>query len=267
MATAQTTYLSNPFKMVSPSAKALGVNIGTLLALLGVQLLPLLIAGLALLVGGLGRENPVVLAVAVIVGIAAIIAGIAVALISAPTYSLILLASVENRKVALRPTFTEARPYVWRSVGISLLTFLAVVGGLLLFVIPGLIFWAWFSLSSYVLVTENLGAVDSMKRSRELVRGRVWEMWGLAWLPNLASIIPVFGGIVNVVLSIIMVPAMALRYRQLAATSPENRPAVHWSNYALIIGALVLGFLVGVLGTNATKNSDSYNSNNSTYSY
>jgi hypothetical protein len=267
MAATTTEYLSNPLKMISPGAKALRVNIGTLLALLGIQLLPVLVGGVALLIGSLGRENPIAIAVAVVIGVVAIIAGVIIGLLSAPTLSLILLASVDNQKVALRPTLVRARAFVWRSLGASILTALAVLGGLILFVIPGFIFWAWFSLSSYTLVAEDLRVVASMKRSKELVRGRVWEMWGLSSLPTVASIIPLIGGLINIVLSVVMIPATALRYKQLVTTTPDSRPKVHWSNYALLIGALVAGLLVGILGTNVGGNSDRSDTNSSMYSY
>ena len=59
-----------------------------------------------------------------------------------------------------------------------LLTF--VVGaGLLLLVIPGLVFVVWFALAGPLLEAQNLGVVQSMRVSRELVRGSFWRVAGV----------------------------------------------------------------------------------------
>ncbi|MDR3077831.1 MAG: hypothetical protein LBV15_03600, partial [Planctomycetota bacterium] len=55
---------------------------------------------------------------------------------------------------------------------LSLMTSLCVVLGLVLLVIPGLIMLCMFAVSIPACVVEKLGAIDSMKRSAKLTRGR-----------------------------------------------------------------------------------------------
>lgn len=50
--------------------------------------------------------------------------------------------------------------------------------GLVLLVIPGLIWLTWFSISPAIVKFEHEGVWGSMRRSRELVRGNFWRvMW------------------------------------------------------------------------------------------
>jgi hypothetical protein len=70
---------------------------------------------------------------------------------------------------------------LWRYVGAYVLLMLAFFGGLILFVIPGLIFVTWFMFSCQVCVIERRGPVESLRRSRRLVRGSFWRCIGL-WL-------------------------------------------------------------------------------------
>jgi hypothetical protein len=70
----------------------------------------------------------------------------------------------------------------------SVLWFLAVAGGLLLAVVPGLIALTLFSLTGPVLVRENLTAVQAMRRSAQLVRRRPVLVILTAVLPFVAEI-------------------------------------------------------------------------------
>lgn len=239
--TPTSAYISNPLLMISPSASALGVNLSSLLGMFGLMLSPFPVMIIASAVAFGLRDSGIGLIISLTAGLLALLAFVVLLLVSLPTYAIILIASVKGQKIGLRAALAQARMFIVPSLGLSLLTALAVIGGLLLFIIPGLIFIAWFSLSQYAMVAENLGVIESMKRSKQLVKGRVWEMWSLIMLPSMAGVIPFVGGLINFVLSIALIPSMALRYVQLVGSKPEDRPKVHWSNYALIIVAIVAG--------------------------
>jgi hypothetical protein len=49
--------------------------------------------------------------------------------------------------------------------------------GLLLLVIPGLIWLTWFSIAPVIVKVEHEGVFGSMRRSRELVRGNFWRVF------------------------------------------------------------------------------------------
>ena len=62
---------------------------------------------------------------------------------------------------------------------VSLLVGLAVVGGLILLVIPGLIFLVFLSVSVPVLIVENRRGTEAMSRSWNLVKGHFWHAVGV----------------------------------------------------------------------------------------
>jgi len=66
---------------------------------------------------------------------------------------------------AMRHAFARLAPLVWTSI----LAMLAIFGGFLLFVIPGIYFAIWFGLSQHVVVLEGLGGPAALGRSKRLV--------------------------------------------------------------------------------------------------
>jgi hypothetical protein len=80
---------------------------------------------------------------------------------------------------------------------ISILVGLAVAGGLILFIIPGLIFAVMFSVAIPALVVENLRGTDAMSRSWNLVKGHFWHAVGVIILA--AIITAVVGGIIGAI--------------------------------------------------------------------
>lgn len=71
-------------------------------------------------------------------------------------------------------------------IGLTLLTSLVVGLGLLLLVVPGIIFYVSLIVAIPVLVEERLGVMDSMKRSAELTTGSRWRIFALLLLYFLA---------------------------------------------------------------------------------
>jgi hypothetical protein len=72
-----------------------------------------------------------------------------------------------------------AVPYIWPLVLAGILFGIAFVVGLLLLIVPGLVFATWFSLYAPAIVVERQGVLGSFRRSRELVRGNGWRVFGV----------------------------------------------------------------------------------------
>ena len=64
-------------------------------------------------------------------------------------------------------------------LGTMILTMLAVYGGFLLLVVPGIIFACMFAVTAPVCALEPLGPVESMKRSSALTKGSRWRILGV----------------------------------------------------------------------------------------
>jgi hypothetical protein len=105
----------------------------------------------------------------------------AVTLIGEVLYSGIVAATVREAHGGRRRSVGElvrSLPY-GRLIAADLL-FVAVVGlGLLAFVVPGLVFLAWFSLAAPVIEVERRRLLDAFRRSRALVRRDFWRSLAL----------------------------------------------------------------------------------------
>jgi hypothetical protein len=55
-------------------------------------------------------------------------------------------------------------------IGTTILMSLAIMGGLILLIIPGILFALWFSLAQHVVVIEGQSGSAALKRSKQLVR-------------------------------------------------------------------------------------------------
>jgi hypothetical protein len=54
-------------------------------------------------------------------------------------------------------------------LGTTILVYLAIWGGLILLIIPGIYFAIWFALSQHVVVIEGISGASAMKRSKKLI--------------------------------------------------------------------------------------------------
>jgi hypothetical protein len=69
-----------------------------------------------------------------------------------------------------------------------------VLAGLVLLFVPGVVFYVWFALAGVVVKIEHRGVVDSLRRSRELVRGSFWRVAAVVIPAELLSSAVVDGG-------------------------------------------------------------------------
>lgn len=90
---------------------------------------------------------------------------------------------------AFRIAIAKLLPLIW----VGILTFLAIVGGLILLIIPGIIFWLRLSFGSTALIVEDLKGTRALSRSWNLSKGSM----GKIFLTLIATLILV--GIVQLV--------------------------------------------------------------------
>lgn len=85
-------------------------------------------------------------------------------------------------------TFAKARPYLGAIAGASLLAGLGIALGLLLLLVPGLYLLTIWVLIVPVIVLEGTGAMGSFSRSKDLVHGHGWNVFGLIVITFLLQI-------------------------------------------------------------------------------
>jgi hypothetical protein len=133
-------------------------------------------------------------------------------------------------------------PMLGQLIGVALLAGLGIVIGLVLFVIPGLILLTFWSVVAPVVVLERVGGVKALRRSRELVRGNGWQVFGvIVVLDVLVTIIALLietgadsagtgvGIVATVIVGVLSAPisalASAVLYFDLRGSAPAVSPA------------------------------------------
>ena len=73
-------------------------------------------------------------------------------------------------------------PLTWKYILSSICYGLIVFVGLLLLIVPGIIWAIRYQFFSYLLVDQNLGPIEAIKKSGELTKGGAWDLFlfGLA---------------------------------------------------------------------------------------
>ncbi|OGZ66043.1 MAG: hypothetical protein A3D34_02580 [Candidatus Staskawiczbacteria bacterium RIFCSPHIGHO2_02_FULL_33_16] len=112
--------------------------------------------------------------------------------------------SEKNYIERIKRLFAKASGNIFPVFLISLLSFLCIIGGLILFIIPGIIFATWFVFSNYAFIFEGTKGKKALLQSKELVKGYWWPVF-LRFLlicifSALVSLIPFFGDILNFLL-------------------------------------------------------------------
>lgn len=88
--------------------------------------------------------------------------------------SLLYAIKEREQKIGIKESFRKGWPKILSYWWISILVSLITMGGFLFLIIPGIIFAIWFSLSAYILVSEDIKGMNALFRSKQLIKG----YWG-----------------------------------------------------------------------------------------
>lgn len=127
-----------------------------------------------------------------------------------------------------QPSAAEIRHAWWPYLFVSALQSLVVLGGLILFFIPGLIASVWFSFSGLELLFEGKRGLAALDASRALSRGRFWNV--------LAALL---GGSVLILLLDVIVYELVVQLISASTQAPLPAdvlaPRPEWTN---VVGAV-----------------------------
>ena len=152
-------------------------------------------------------------------------------------------------------------PALWLFVLIELVT----IGGVIMFVVPGILMGIWFSFAIFVLVVEGRRGLGALLQSKEYTRGYWWAIFVRLLLVNLLILVAVFviqslvslalgaavGMLAYYLLSALLMPfslaySYAL-YRSLASLKPALIVVSSKTERGFFIASGVLGFLAPVI--------------------
>jgi hypothetical protein len=84
-----------------------------------------------------------------------------------------------RRDFALGELFSSASQVIWPLVAVGILFGLGVGIGLILIIVPGLILLTIWAVAVPVTVIERPGVFEAFRRSRRLVQGHGWQVFGV----------------------------------------------------------------------------------------
>ena len=90
--------------------------------------------------------------------------------------------------LGIAETFGHAGAHLVPLAAAGLLAAIGIFIGLLLLIVPGLVLWTWWLVVPAVIVLEHRPVLESFRRSRELVRGTGWAVFGVVVLTVLILI-------------------------------------------------------------------------------
>ncbi len=145
-----------------------------------------------------------------------------------------------GEKVSFKESLRATKEKFSTILLIGILVFLRIIGGLILFIIPGIRANTRYSLVLMAMFDEKLGANESLTRSKQLSKGHLLELYSLNVISDTFSIITYT----------LRSSALTISYPQLKALEKHSgiKPPVHWTNYlVLVLSILATIFFVGVV--------------------
>jgi hypothetical protein len=97
-----------------------------------------------------------------------------------------------ERHVRIRDTLSHVPPVVIPLFIVAFAQALVVAFGLLLLIVPGFIALTFFSVVGPAVVAENPGIRGAFRRSRQLVRGNAWRVFGVMFSLELLAVLIAF---------------------------------------------------------------------------
>ena len=102
--------------------------------------------------------------------------------------------------LGIAETFGHAGAQLVPLAAAGLLAAIGIFVGLLLLIVPGLVLLTWWLVVPAVIVLEHRPVLESFRRSRELVRGTAWPVFGVVVLTVLILVA------LGLVIAIVLVP-------------------------------------------------------------
>lgn len=117
-----------------------------------------------------------------------------------------LFFSIKDSKenTGVMDSYRKALSYFFSYIWVLILMGCIVLGGFLLFIIPGIIFMTSFSFAIVILINENEKGMNALLKSREYVRGMWWAIFGKSFTAGLIISLPLYG--ISAILYILKVP-------------------------------------------------------------
>jgi hypothetical protein len=152
---------------------------------------------------------------------AMIIPGVIYTILSYAPLTYTYLKTAAGNEVGLREAVTKGLPFLLRLIGLNILIALMVIGGFILFIIPGFIVLRRYYLAPYYLIDRKVTISQALSQSARESKQFSWSIYAIFGIYFLVSsltwFIPVLGNYISTVLELLYGPAPSLRYQEIKA--------------------------------------------------
>lgn len=93
------------------------------------------------------------------------------------TVSLVFAVKNREKKIDFKEALKSGTKWILPLFWISILSSIVVLGGMMLLIIPGIIFSVWFCLASYTLIYEDKRGMNALLKSKDLISGNWWDVF------------------------------------------------------------------------------------------
>lgn len=164
-------------EIIDAAVQLLRQHYGELVTVTGLFMIPVIIARMFL------APQAAILTPAVSMGSMSGLAGfglVSFVLNSMSTAAVVVIVSDSylGREVTVGAAINRVLERFWTVLGVVFLQGLIIALGILLLIIPALIFGAWFFAGTNVVMVEGKGVIEALSRSRNLARGSVGRILG-----------------------------------------------------------------------------------------
>jgi uncharacterized membrane protein len=134
---------------------------------------------------------------------------------------------VGNEKISLSDAFNASKKYIWNVFLASILVGLAVIGSLLLFIIPFFFVFPRLIFTSYLVIDKDMKPTEAFKASWSMSKGHLGKVYGIAGANiAMALLVVTIIGIPFAIYFIFMyTAASAVLYTFLKKQQPATVPA------------------------------------------
>jgi len=128
------------------------------------------------------------------------------------------LEGANGKSIDFYPAFRKGLTFFWCYLGVTILSAILIIGGLILLIIPGIYMLRRYYLAQYYLIDRNLGVLETMRVSKEesmKFTGPILQVFCVQLLFAAIIVIPPLGTVAGIILSIMFYNAPAIRYEQI----------------------------------------------------
>lgn len=94
------------------------------------------------------------------------------------SYIGMFIAIKKDFSLSPKENIEKAKKYFWSYIVISFLTFILILFWFFMFIIPAIVFSIFYSMAIYALIFEDKREMDAISRSKELITGKFWPVFG-----------------------------------------------------------------------------------------